>query len=113
MGGRVAGKVGFSNGGFSDGGKYHSMILTLLYLWYFHTNDFFDDTILFRRKNRMNFQWNAFCWITGSRSYSGVNEGIMWATIIMGVIIAILISMALCYLAREKYKKRQEYYINA
>lgn len=31
----------------------------------------------------------------------------------MGIIIAILISMALCYLAREKYKKRQEYYINA
>lgn len=51
--------------------------------------------------------------IPGSRSYSGINEGIMWATIVMGVIIAILISLALCYLAREKYKKRQEYYINA
>lgn len=38
----------------------------------------------------------------------------MWATIIMGIIIAVLISLALCYIAREKYKKRQEsYYINA
>lgn len=58
MGGRVAGKVGFSNGGFSDGGKCHSQILTLIYLWYFHRNDFFDDTILFRRKNRMNVIFN-------------------------------------------------------
>lgn len=49
----------------------------------------------------------------GGRSYSGINEWIMWATIIMATIIAILITLALCYLAREKYKKRQEYYVNA
>lgn len=51
--------------------------------------------------------------MAGNRSYSGINEGIMWATIIMAVLIAVLISLALCYLAREKYKKRTEYYINA
>lgn len=47
------------------------------------------------------------------RSYSGVNEGIMWATIVMGVIIAVLIALALCYIAREKYKKRNDFYVTA
>lgn len=51
--------------------------------------------------------------IAGGRSFSGVNEEIMWATIIMGIIIAILILIALCYLAREKYQKRREYYVSA
>lgn len=49
----------------------------------------------------------------GGRSFSGINEEIMWATIIMGIIIAILILIALCYLAREKYQKRREYYVSA
>lgn len=37
----------------------------------------------------------------------------MWATIVMGIIIAILIAIALCYLAYEKCKKRNDHYITA
>uniref|UniRef100_A0A1A9W9Y5 Uncharacterized protein n=1 Tax=Glossina brevipalpis TaxID=37001 RepID=A0A1A9W9Y5_9MUSC len=45
------------------------------------------------------------------RSYVGINEEIMWVSIGMGVTIAILITIALCYIAREKCQKRQrEYY---
>lgn len=91
MGGRVAGKIGgYSSGGHSDGGG----IYRLLKLQSFKL-------------------FSKFVLVTGNRSYSGINENIMMATIIMGVIIAVLILIALCYLAREKYKKRQEYYINA
>lgn len=51
----------------------------------------------------------------GSYSYSGLNEEIMYATIGMGIIIIILISVALCYIGIEKYQKRRdrEYYLNA
>lgn len=51
----------------------------------------------------------------GGRSYSGINEEIMYATIIMGVIIAVLITLALCYIARENWQKRRDrlYYITA
>lgn len=31
----------------------------------------------------------------------------------MGIIIAVLIALALCYIAREKCKKRNEYYVTA
>lgn len=66
-------------------------------------------------RNRMGhfYFFVLFLCFVGGRSYSGINEEIMWATIIMGIIIAILITMALCYLAREKYRKREEYYVNA
>lgn len=38
----------------------------------------------------------------------------MWVSIGMGLTIAILITMALCYIAREKCQKRQrEYYVTA
>ncbi|XP_026467937.1 uncharacterized protein LOC113371527 [Ctenocephalides felis] len=47
------------------------------------------------------------------RSGSGFNEEIIWVSIGMGITIAVLISMALCYIAREKCRKRREYYITA
>ncbi|XP_073997867.1 uncharacterized protein [Rhodnius prolixus] len=42
-------------------------------------------------------------------SLSGINEEIIWCSIIMSIIIAVLITMALCYLAREKCKKRNDW----
>ncbi|ALC49910.1 CG12994 [Drosophila busckii] len=54
-----------------------------------------------------------FCASAG-RSYVGINEEIMWVSIGMGVTIALLITIALCYIAREKCQKRQrEYYVTA
>ncbi|XP_049536986.1 uncharacterized protein LOC126578593 [Anopheles aquasalis] len=47
------------------------------------------------------------------RSYAGINEEIMYVSIGMGIIIAILICIALCYIARENCKNRREYYITA
>ncbi|KAH8409051.1 hypothetical protein KR009_005889 [Drosophila setifemur] len=48
------------------------------------------------------------------RSYVGINEEIMWVSIGMGVTIVLLITIALCYIAREKCQKRQrEYYVTA
>ncbi|XP_059613075.1 uncharacterized protein LOC132259453 [Phlebotomus argentipes] len=47
------------------------------------------------------------------RSYSGINEEIIYVSIGMGITIAILISLALCYIMREKCQKRREYYITA
>ncbi|EEB14820.1 conserved hypothetical protein [Pediculus humanus corporis] len=47
------------------------------------------------------------------RSYTGINEEIIWTCIGMSIAIAVLITMALCYIAREKCRKRNEYYINA
>uniref|UniRef100_A0A1B0BB82 Uncharacterized protein n=1 Tax=Glossina palpalis gambiensis TaxID=67801 RepID=A0A1B0BB82_9MUSC len=58
---------------------------------------------------------SAWCgWLRSGRSYVGINEEIMWVSIGMGVTIAILITIALCYIAREKCQKRQrEYYLAA
>nr|CAD7457229.1 unnamed protein product [Timema tahoe] len=47
------------------------------------------------------------------RSHNGINEEIIWVSIGMGITIAILITIALCYIMREKCKKRNEYYITA
>ncbi|GLV34991.1 uncharacterized protein CBL_09471 [Carabus blaptoides fortunei] len=47
------------------------------------------------------------------RSHQGINEEIIWVSIGMGVTIAILITIALCYLMREKCSQRREYYISA
>jgi hypothetical protein len=47
------------------------------------------------------------------RNHSGINEEIIWVSIGMGITIAILITIALCYIMREKFKKRHEYYITA
>ncbi|XP_053974502.1 uncharacterized protein LOC128886043 isoform X2 [Hylaeus anthracinus] len=45
--------------------------------------------------------------------YSGINEEIIWISIGMGITIAILITIALCYIAREKCRKRNEgYYVS-
>ncbi|XP_065155535.1 uncharacterized protein [Atheta coriaria] len=47
------------------------------------------------------------------RSYQGINEEIIWVSIGMGVTIAVLITLALCYIMREKCIQRREYYITA
>ncbi|XP_055915104.1 uncharacterized protein LOC129948220 [Eupeodes corollae] len=48
------------------------------------------------------------------RSYVGINEEIMWVSIGMGITIVILITIALCYIAREKCQKRsREFYVTA
>ncbi|XP_029177311.1 uncharacterized protein LOC114945326 isoform X2 [Nylanderia fulva] len=44
------------------------------------------------------------------KGYSGLNEEIIWISIGMGITIAILITIALCYIAREKCRKRHEGY---
>ncbi|XP_074034648.1 uncharacterized protein isoform X2 [Leptinotarsa decemlineata] len=47
------------------------------------------------------------------RSYQGINEEIIWVSIGMGIAIAVLITIALCYIMREKCIERREYYITA
>ncbi|KAF7283011.1 uncharacterized protein LOC143206497 [Rhynchophorus ferrugineus] len=47
------------------------------------------------------------------RSYQGINEEIIWVSIGMGIAIAVLITVALCYIMREKCVQRREYYITA
>ncbi|KAG5683568.1 hypothetical protein PVAND_012841 [Polypedilum vanderplanki] len=49
-------------------------------------------------------------------SYTGINENIMYISIGMAILIAILIIMALLYILREKCQKRREkraYYVTA
>ncbi|CRL04176.1 CLUMA_CG017284, isoform A [Clunio marinus] len=46
------------------------------------------------------------------RSYNDINEEIYYLSIFMASLIAILICMALCYIAYEKYHKKREYFIN-
>ncbi|KAK5641565.1 hypothetical protein RI129_010112 [Pyrocoelia pectoralis] len=52
-------------------------------------------------------------WRPARRSYQGINEEIIWVSIGMGITIAILITIALCYIMREKCIQRREYYISA
>lgn len=47
------------------------------------------------------------------RSYQGINEEIFWVSIGMGIAIAVLITIALCYIMREKCIVGREYYITA
>lgn len=47
------------------------------------------------------------------RSYQGINEEIFWVSIGMGIAIAVLITIALCYIMREKCIFGREYYITA
>ncbi|CAB3365126.1 uncharacterized protein LOC135940614 [Cloeon dipterum] len=47
------------------------------------------------------------------RGYSGINEEIMYVSIGMAITIAILISLALCYIAREKCRKKREFFVTA
>ncbi|PSN30675.1 hypothetical protein C0J52_27464 [Blattella germanica] len=54
-----------------------------------------------------------FTLLSQGRNHSGINEEIIWVSIGMGITIAILITIALCYIMREKCKKRHEYYITA
>lgn len=48
--------------------------------------------------------------MVSGKGYSGINEEIIWISIGMGITIAILITIALCYIAREKCRKRHEGY---
>lgn len=48
--------------------------------------------------------------VISGKGYSGINEEIIWMSIGMGITIAILITIALCYIAREKCRKRHEGY---
>ncbi|XP_026283900.1 uncharacterized protein LOC113210234 [Frankliniella occidentalis] len=43
-----------------------------------------------------------------SGHHSGINEEIIWVSIGMAVTIAILITIALCYIAREKWRRHKE-----
>nr|KAF7412918.1 hypothetical protein H0235_012769 [Vespula pensylvanica] len=45
-----------------------------------------------------------------SKIYSGINEGIIWVSIGMGIAIAVLITLALCYIAHEKCRRRYNGY---
>ncbi|XP_071444101.1 uncharacterized protein [Hetaerina americana] len=54
--------------------------------------------------------------IRNSRNHSGINEEIIWVSIGMGITIALLITIALCYILREKCRSSRrphEYYITA
>ncbi|KYN29776.1 hypothetical protein ALC57_00781 [Trachymyrmex cornetzi] len=82
VGGRVAGKVGI----------YSS-----------HYNGNMDvDIIPLEVRNKSS--------LVSGKGYSGINEEIIWISIGMGITIAILITIALCYIAREKCRKRHEGY---
>lgn len=54
----------------------------------------------------MNIKIKKYC-VSGSH-HSGINEEIIWVSIGMAVTIAILITIALCYIAREKWRRRRE-----
>lgn len=47
------------------------------------------------------------------KSYSGINDEIIYVSIGMGIIIIVLITLALCYIAHEECHKKREIYINA
>lgn len=46
-------------------------------------------------------------------SYKSINDEIILVSIIMGITILVLITIALCYIAYEKCHKKREYFINA
>ncbi|EFN86789.1 hypothetical protein EAI_01152, partial [Harpegnathos saltator] len=48
--------------------------------------------------------------VLSGKGYSGINEEIIWISIGMGITIALLITIALCYIAREKCCKPHEGY---
>nr|XP_050860187.1 uncharacterized protein LOC127068276 [Vespula vulgaris]XP_050860188.1 uncharacterized protein LOC127068276 [Vespula vulgaris] len=47
------------------------------------------------------------------KGYSGINEEIIWISISMGIAIGVLIMLALCYIAHEKYRKRYNGYYSS
>ncbi|XP_055303864.1 uncharacterized protein LOC129569233 [Sitodiplosis mosellana] len=47
------------------------------------------------------------------KSYSGINDELIMVSIGMAIVIAVLITLALCYIAREKCQKHREYYVTA
>ena len=47
------------------------------------------------------------------KSYSGINDELIMVSIGMAIAIAVLITLALCYIAREKCQKHREYYVTA
>ncbi|XP_071444100.1 uncharacterized protein [Hetaerina americana] len=60
--------------------------------------------------------WDTRSSYGSSRNHSGINEEIIWVSIGMGITIALLITIALCYILREKCRSSRrphEYYITA
>ncbi|XP_046393423.1 uncharacterized protein LOC124161184 isoform X3 [Ischnura elegans] len=68
--------------------------------------------------------WAEFCGVQEEpeppnlrgRNHTGINEEIIWVSIGMGITIALLITIALCYILREKCRSSRrphEYYITA
>ncbi|KRK05499.1 uncharacterized protein Dyak_GE28093, partial [Drosophila yakuba] len=63
-----------------------------------------------RPLNRVFF---AYPCLFAGHSYKSINDEIILVSIIMGITILVLITIALCYIAYEKCQKKREYYINA
>lgn len=60
----------------------------------------------------LHFAYFAFC-LSAGHSYKSINDEIILVSIIMGITILVLITIALCYIAYEKCHKKREYFINA
>lgn len=56
---------------------------------------------------------NVVFFFLAGKSYSGINDELIMVSIGMAIAIAILITLALCYIAREKCQKHREYYVTA
>lgn len=61
----------------------------------------------------LSSQFHLFLCVFLGKSYQGINEEIIWVSIGMGITIAVLIIIALCYILKEKCAKKREYYITA
>lgn len=47
------------------------------------------------------------------KSFNDINDELIMISIGMAILIGILITLALCYIAREKCQKHREYYVTA
>lgn len=57
--------------------------------------------------------FGVFGFFSAGKSYSGINDELIMVSIGMAIAIAVLITLALCYIAREKCQKHREYYVTA
>lgn len=85
--GRVAGKVGYTS-------NYHK-----------------GEYRMSAWSNQLS-ELQTFAPYSTGRSTTGINEQIIWVSIGMATAIAVLITLALCYILYEECKKRREYYVN-
>ncbi|XP_054290362.1 uncharacterized protein LOC129005519 [Macrosteles quadrilineatus] len=51
--------------------------------------------------------------IRNGQSLTGINEEIVWMSIVLAITIAVLITIALCYLLHENCKKRHDHMAHA